>query len=127
MTRDDQSVGREVKAAVSFMMSRVSQKNTHGGLGRKFVAGCSRQVGVAFATEDAKMIIGGRSPKKGMVRGGGSNRLGGQNVDEVGGCLQGFDPEGGWKGCLKQKAANNIVDGTDDALSLTVLGRGVGA
>ena len=90
------------------------------------MAGCSRQVGVAFATEDAKMIIGGRSPKKGMVRGGGSKRLGGQNVDEVGGCLQGFDL-GGWKGRLKQKAANNIVDGTDDALSLTVLGRGVGA
>ena len=91
------------------------------------MADYSRQVGVTFATEDVKMIIGGHSPKKGMVRGGGSNRLGGQNVDEVGGCLQGFDPEGGWKGCLKQKAANNIVDGTDDALSLTVLGRGVGA
>ena len=56
----------------------------------------------------------------------GPKCLGRQNVEEVGYCLEGFDPVGGRKGGLKQKAAHNIVERTNEVLSLTVLGRGVG-
>ena len=73
------------------------------------------------------MIIGRRLAKGGEVWGGFLQRLGGQNVDEVGGCLQRLDPKGRREGCLEHKGTHNIVDGTNDALSLTVLGRGVGA
>ena len=52
---------------------------------------------------------------------GEPKRLGRQNVEKVGGCLQGFDLVGGREGGLKQKAAHNIVEGTNEALSLTVL------
>ena len=73
------------------------------------------------------MIIGRRLAKKGEVWGGFLQRLCGQNVDEEGGCLQSLNPKGRREGCLEQKGTHNIVDGTNDALSLTVLGRGVGA
>jgi len=86
-----------------------------------------RQVWVAFATKDTQMIIGRRLAKKGEVWGGFLQHLCGQNVDEVGGCLQRLNPKGRREGCLEQKGTHNIVDGTNDALSLTVLGRGVEA
>ena len=86
-----------------------------------------RQVWVAFATKDTQMIIGRRLAKKGEVWGGFLQRLCGQNVDEVGGCLQRLNPKGRREGCLEQKGTHNIVDGTNDALSLTVLGRSVWA
>ena len=82
-----------------------------------------RQVWVAFATKDTQMIIGRRLAKKGEVWGGFLQRLCGQNVDEVGGCLQSLNPKGRREGCLEQKGTHNIVDGTNDVLSLTVLGR----
>ena len=91
------------------------------------MADYSRQVGVTFATEDVKMIIGGHSPKKGMVRGGGSNRLGGQNVKKRCRRGEGLNPIGGGHGRLKQQGANDIIDGANNAFGFTVLGRGVGA
>jgi len=90
------------------------------------VGGGGRQVRVAFAAKDAKVVVGGHGAKEGSVWCGEPERLGGQNVEKVGGCLQSFDPVGGWKGGLKQKAAHNIVEGTNEALSFTVLRRGVG-
>ena len=90
------------------------------------MGGSGRQVRVTFATKDAKVVVGGHGAKEGSVWCGEPERLGGQNVEKVGGCLQSFDPVGGWKGGLKQKAAHNIVERTNEALSLTVLRRGVG-
>ena len=85
------------------------------------MGGSGRQVRVTFAAKDAKVVVGGHGAKEGSVWCGEPERLGGQNVEKVGGCLQSFDPVGGWKGGLKQKAAHNIVEGTNEALSLTVL------
>jgi len=90
------------------------------------VGGSGRQVRVTFATKNAKVVVGGHGAKEGSVWCGEPERLGGQNVEKVGGCLQSFDPVGGWKGGLKQKAAHNIVERPNEALSLTVLRRGVG-
>ena len=73
------------------------------------------------------MVIGGCLAEKGEVWSGFLQRLGGQNVDEVGGYLQCLNPKGRWEGCLEQKGTHNVVDGTNDALSLTILGRGVQA
>ena len=89
------------------------------------MGGGGRQVRVTFATKDAKVVVGGHGAKEGSVWCGEPERLGGQNVEKVGGCLQSFDRVGGWKGGLKQKAAHNIVERTNEALSLTVLRRSV--
>ena len=37
MPGDDDSVGREVKAAISFVMSGIAKEDTQGGVGGKFV------------------------------------------------------------------------------------------
>jgi len=37
MPGDDDSVGREVKAAISFVMSGIAKEDTQGGAGGKFV------------------------------------------------------------------------------------------
>jgi hypothetical protein len=62
------------------------------------VGGSGRQVGITFATEDTEVVVGGRSAKESGVRCRGPKCLGGQNVEEVGGCLEGFDPVGGAEG-----------------------------
>ena len=87
---------------------------------------CGRQVRVTFATKITKVIIGGRGAEEG-VRRPRLEHFGWQNVKQVSGCLQGFDPVGWRKGSLEQKGAHNVVIGTDDVLSFIVLGGGVGA
>ena len=77
MTGDDHSVGREIEAAVSFVVSGVSQEDTQGGSGREFVGGSGRQVGIKFAPKDANVVIGGRSAEEGSVGCGRPKRLGG--------------------------------------------------
>ena len=89
------------------------------------MGGCGRQVGITFATKDTEVVVGGRNTKKGCVRCRGPKCLGRQNVEEVGSCLEGFTPVGGQKGGPKQKSAHNIVERTNEALSLTVLRRSV--
>ena len=67
MTRDDQSIGREVKAVVSFMVSGITQEDAESRARGEFVGNCGRQVGITFAAEDMKVIICWRCAKKGEV------------------------------------------------------------
>ena len=127
MPRNNDSDGREVKAAVSFMVSGVAQEDAQGGVRGEFVGGCGRQVGIAFATEDSKVTIRWGSPKEGMVRRGESEGLGWQNVNQDSRRGKSLDPIGGRHGGLKQQGANNIINRANNAFSFTVLGRGVRA
>ena len=52
---------------------------------------CGRQVRVTFATKITKVIIGGRGAEEG-VRRPRLEHFGWQNVKQVSGCLQSFDP-----------------------------------
>ena len=52
MSRDDDSVGREIKTTVSLMMSRIAKKDAQGGAGSKFVWRSSGKIRIASATED---------------------------------------------------------------------------
>jgi hypothetical protein len=73
------------------------------------------------------MLIGGHNNEKGEVGSGVRKRLGGVVVAKVGGSVKRFNQIGGWNTSLKQERADNIVDGTNDALGFTILRRGVGA
>ena len=57
----------------------------------------------------------------------GRERFGRQDVEKMGCFLQCFNLEAGEERSLEQKGAHNVISGTDDALSLTILGGGVGA
>ena len=87
---------------------------------------CGRQVRVTFATKITKVIIGGRGAEEG-VRRPRLEHFGWQNVKQVSGCLQSFDPVRWKKRSLEQKGAHNVITGMDDALGLTVLGGSVRA
>ena len=102
MPRNNDSVGREVKAALSFMVSGVAQEDAQGGARGEFVGGCGRQVGIAFATEDSKVRISRRCAKEGKMRHGEAKSLGRQNVNQRSGCGEGLNPVGGRHGGLKQ-------------------------
>ena len=54
-------------------------------------------------------------------------RLGGEDVEEVGSGAKGSNPESGRNTGLKQKGTNDIISGTDNSFSFTVLGRSVWA
>jgi len=81
MMRDDDLVGDGVKAAVSFMVRRVAEKDAQGGAGCELMASCGRQVGVAGAPKDAKVIVGQQRAVEGEVRGHELERLCGQDVE----------------------------------------------
>jgi len=61
------------------------------------------------------------------VRRGHVQRLGREEVEEVCGGGQGLDPVGGRQTCLEQERAKDVVGGTNNPLSSTVLRRSVGA
>ena len=82
MPGNNDSVRGEVKAAVSFVMSRITQEDTEGGARREFVGSCGRQVGVTFASKDAQVIIRRRCAKEGAVWRGELEGLGWQNVNQ---------------------------------------------
>ena len=82
MSGDDYLVGRHVKTAVSFVVSRVAKKSTQGRSRSEFVGGCGGQVRVAFAAKNPEVIVSRRCTKEGKMRRAEIQSLGGQNVDE---------------------------------------------
>jgi hypothetical protein len=78
---DDYLVGRHVKTAVSFMVSRVTKKSTQGRSRSEFVGGCGGQVRVTFAAQDPEVIVSRRCTKEGKMWRAEVQILGRQNVD----------------------------------------------
>ena len=102
MPGDDDSVGREIKAAVSFVMSRVAKENAQDGPRSEFMWSSGGQVWVTFATEDSQVIICWRLAEEGKVRRGKLESLGGQDVNQGGRRGEGLDPVRGRHGRLKK-------------------------
>jgi hypothetical protein len=78
---DDYLVGRHVKTAVSFVVSRVAKKSTQGRSRSEFVGGCGGQVRVTFAAKNSEVIVSRRCTKEGKMRRAKIQSLGRQNVD----------------------------------------------
>jgi len=87
----------------------------------------SIEVRVALATKDTKVLICWRGAKQSLMWGEVVECLGWEDIQQVSCGMEGFNPEGGWSGRLKQKRANNVVGSTNYALNFTVLGGGVEA
>jgi hypothetical protein len=68
MSRDDQAVCREIKAAIAFVVGRVAQEDTPGGAWRELMWCSGSCVRVARTTKDAHMLEGGRGTKHGKMR-----------------------------------------------------------
>jgi hypothetical protein len=98
---DDYLVGRHVKAAISFVVSRVTKKDTQDKMRSEFVGGCGRQVRIAFATKDSEVCVSRWCAKEGKMRRGEAKSLGRQNVNQRSGCGESLDPVGRRHGGLK--------------------------
>ena len=70
MTRDDDFVGSKVKAAVTFVMSRVSQKDAHDRTRGEFMWGGGRDVWIALTAKDTEMRIRRWGAEQGCMRRG---------------------------------------------------------
>ena len=85
-----------------------------------------REIGVAGAPKYTKMLIRGCGAEESEVGSGSVAGLRGKAVQEVRGGVESLSPVASWKGSLEQQRAHDIVGGADHALSLAVLGGGVG-
>jgi hypothetical protein len=68
MSGDDQTVCREIKAAIAFVVDRVAQEDTSGGVWGELMWHSGSRVRVAHTTKDAQMLVGGRGTKQGKMR-----------------------------------------------------------
>jgi hypothetical protein len=123
VTRDDDTMGSELKASIPLVVRGVAKEEASSGAWRQLMRGSSGSVGIAGTTKYAKVSIGRGGAVQGEIRGGVAYRLRG----EVGGCVKGLGLVAGWKRRLEEKAADHVGDGANHAFDPTVLGRCVRA
>jgi hypothetical protein len=122
VSRDDDPVARHVKTVTSFVMSGIAKENAHSETRGEFMSGCSGEVRVALTTEHTELLIRGLRTKESTMRSACGQGLGRQDVQNICGCSQSFDPVGGRKTGLKQQRTHDVVSRTDDTLSPPILG-----
>jgi hypothetical protein len=125
MSGDDDVIGGEMKAPVTFMVSGVSEKNTSRGPGCQFVNGFGGEIRIAGTTEHVQVRIGGGDSMMGEVCTGHVDRLGGEAVQQICGGVEPFYLVASWNRSLKKQGMQHIIDGAKNALSFTILWRSV--
>jgi hypothetical protein len=75
MSGDDDAVGGEIEAPITFVISGVSEEDTSSVLGGQFVGSLCREVGIANTTEYAQVLILGCDAIKGNIRAGDADYL----------------------------------------------------
>ena len=121
MSGKNNPVGREVKAAIPFVIWGKAKKDTTHRTRGKFMGSSGGCVWIAEAAKDTEMLVRRRGAEEGLMRSGEMKGFGGKKIKEMSGHGKGFDPVGGRHGSLEKERANDIVDGTDHTLSSTVL------
>jgi hypothetical protein len=92
MTRDEDTARCKVKASVTLVIRRVSEKDTKGGPGSQLMVSDGGGVRVTRTPEDSKVVVP-RSTEESVVRRGnwaGSRR---KTIKEIGGGVQTLSPE----------------------------------
>jgi hypothetical protein len=102
LTRNEDSVGGEVKTPITLMVGRVTEEDTTRKARGKFMRISGSEIGVASAPEDMKMGVRGTDAEESEVRGGVGNCLGRETVEKVGGSGEGLSPVTSGKGSLEE-------------------------
>jgi hypothetical protein len=76
VTRDEDSMGGEVKTPIPLMVGGVSKEDIASGARGQLMRGSGCEIGVASAPKDTKMVIRGMDAEESEVRGGVGNCLG---------------------------------------------------
>jgi len=82
---NNDTVSGEIKAPISFVVSRVTKEGAQGRARSKFVWGSGCEIGIASAAKHSKLMVGGMEVVEGEERGGHMQCFGGETVDEIGG------------------------------------------
>jgi hypothetical protein len=125
MSEDNDVVGGEMKAPVTFMVSGVSEENTSRGPGCQFVNGFGGEIRIAGTTEHVQVHIRGGDSMVGEVCTGRADRLGVEVVQQICGSVEPFYLVASRNRSLRKQEMQHIIDGVKNALSFTVLRRGV--
>lgn len=64
VTRDEDFMGREVKASICLVIRRASKEDATSGAGHKLVRGSDREIRITSAPKHAKVNVGGRGGKE---------------------------------------------------------------
>lgn len=106
----DNPVVGKVKAPVAAMVGRISEEDTRSGARCKFIwCGDMRK---AQTSEHTKVRVTGVVLVQAEVGCIKVNRGGWEDIKEMGGHVEGFYPKCGRKLRVKEKGADDIVDGT---------------
>ena len=106
-----------VKAFYPFMVWAVSKEDTTSGSKRKLSLVVGAQVWPAGTTKNAQGLIIWGCTKKTLCGGVKINHLTGKEIDEKGGCEEGFIPEFKWHRCIGKQGKTNFNNMTMFALS----------
>jgi hypothetical protein len=109
VTRDEDSVSREVQTSVPLVIRGLPKEDTMSRSRRKLVRGGGIKIRIASTLEHVKMIVGGIYAKKSKVGVGLGNCLGGEAVEQIGSSGQPLSLVVGEKGGLKQQGAHDVV------------------
>jgi hypothetical protein len=120
-------VGEKIEASVPLVIRGVPEKKATSGPGRKFVGSGGRGVRISSTNKDAKVRIGMGGAEQDEGRSGMTSRLGGEAVQKVGDTdsVESLNLVTSRKGGLKQEGANEVGDGANHALNLSIPRRGI--
>jgi hypothetical protein len=102
VTRDEDSVGGEVKTLIPLLVGGVTEEDTASGARGELMRSSGSEIGVESAPDDTKMVVRGMDAEESVVRSGVGNCLGGETVEEVGGSGEGLSPVSSRKRSLEK-------------------------
>jgi hypothetical protein len=126
MSGDDDVIGGEIETPIAFVIDRVSEEDTSGGLECQFMRCLDREVGIADATKHSQVLIGGVDTVESDIGVGCADRLSGKIVQQICDRVEPFYPVANQERSLKEQGANHVINGAESTLGFTVLWRSVG-
>lgn len=94
MSRDDDTPSGEIKAAITLMRGGIANEGTSDRARCQLVGSGRREVGIAEAPKDAKVLEIGRAAVKNAIGQAILDSGGRATVEEVGGCGERLSPVG---------------------------------
>jgi hypothetical protein len=127
MSGDDDVIGGEIETPITFVIGRVSEEDTSSGPGCQFLRCLGGEVGIAGATKDSQVLIGGGDTVESDIGARCADHFAGKMVQQICGSVEPFYPVVSRKRSLEEQGANHVINGEDSTLGFTVLWRSVGA